>query len=103
MDAQSKMVKTDFFSDQNMKRSLRNGNVSGRDDLLNICAVAEEYVSYVTELEAETDIERTTPSILKGVKSVRYTNKNDKVSFTHSNHHHPNTHLKIPSKISVSV
>ena len=58
-----------------MKRSLRNGNGSGRDDLLNICAVAEEYVSYVTELEAETDIERTTPSILKGVKSMRYTSK----------------------------
>ena len=86
-----------------MKRSLRNGNVSGRDDLLNIFAVAEEYVSYVTELEAETDIERTTPSILKGVKSVRYTSKNKKVSFTHSNHHHPNTDLNIPSKISVSI
>ena len=65
-----------------MKRSLRNSNVSGSDDLLNICAVAEEYVSYVTELESETDIERTTPSILKGVKPLRYTNKNGKVGFT---------------------
>ena len=102
MDDQSKVVKTVFFSDQKMKRSLRNVYVSGRDDLLNICAVAE-YVRYVTELEAETDIERTTPSILKGMKSVRYTNKNDKVSFTHSNHHHPNTYLKIPFKISVSI
>ena len=31
-----------------MRRSLRNSIISGRDDLLNICAASEEYVSHVT-------------------------------------------------------
>ena len=79
MDAQWKKCfgKTFFFQIKNMKRSLRNSNA---DDLLNICDVAGHYVKPVAEVACELDIDRTIPSILRGVKSVWYTDKNDTVS-----------------------
>ena len=60
-----------------MKRSLYNSKISSAEDFLNICDVAGTYVKPVEELACELDIDRNIPNILRGVRSVWYTDKNN--------------------------